>query len=166
MKKLALTAAMFAAVSLGAAHAQTPQPAPSTPPGATTTQPGTGAQAPTGAQPGAAMGQTNRQGRSVMNNDGYQPMAAADRTADNLEGADVYTRENEEIGDVSDLVLDANGQVTHLVVDVGGFLGMGTHSVALPLDEVDIRWNQDKDDARVFVSLSEDQLRALPEHKN
>lgn len=92
-------------------------------------------------------------------------MAAADRTADNLEGADVFTRANDEVGDVSDIILDNNGQVTHLVVDVGGFLGMGTHSVALPLNEVDIRWNQDKDDARVFISLSEDQLRAMPEHK-
>lgn len=149
MKKLAITAAVLATFSLGA-HAQTAQPAP------------------VNDRPAAAVGQQAPQAqrdRLPLNSPGYASIPAAERTAANLEDADVYTADGDEIGDVSDLLVDNNGQVTHVVVNVGGFLGMGTHTVALPLDQVDVQWNQDRDDARVYVSMTKDQLKALPEHK-
>lgn len=148
MKKLAITAAVLATFSLGA-HAQTAQPAANDRPAAAAAQ-----QAP----------QAERQ-LHPLNSPGYSSIPAADRTADNLEDADVYARDGEEIGDVTDLLVDNNGQVTHVVVNVGGFLGMGTHTVALPLDQVEVQWNQDRDDARVYVSMTKEELKALPEHK-
>jgi sporulation protein YlmC with PRC-barrel domain len=47
-------------------------------------------------------------------------------------GLDVYGSENEKIGDISEILVDANGNAKAVVVGVGGFLGIGTKNVALP----------------------------------
>ncbi len=47
-------------------------------------------------------------------------------------GVDVYGSENEKIGDVSEVILDDKGMAKAVVIGVGGFLGMGQKSIALP----------------------------------
>lgn len=53
--------------------------------------------------------------------------------ASELIGKDVYGANNEDIGEVGDVLINRNGQVAGLVVDVGGFLGLGETHVAVPL---------------------------------
>ncbi len=124
---------------------------------------------------GAMMGQDGQRdatGMAERENDqqargqapeGYETMAQDQRTADALNGADVYDGENQQIGTVQDLVLDGN-EVSHLVLDIGGFLGLGEHRVALPVQEVDILWSDQDNDVRVQVPMTQDQLEQLPEH--
>ena len=95
--------------------------------------------------------------------EGYEMMARDQRTADALIGADVYDGENQQIGTVQDLVLDGT-EVSHLVLDIGGFLGLGEHRVALPVQDVDIFWSDQDADVRVQVPMTQDQLEQLPEH--
>ena len=95
--------------------------------------------------------------------EGYEMMARDQQTADALIGADVYDGENQQIGTVQDLVLDGH-DVSHLVLDIGGFLGLGEHRVALPVQEVDIFWSDQDTDVRVQVPMTKDQLEQLPEH--
>lgn len=98
---------------------------------------------------------------------GYTELQINDeRTADALTGANVYDAANDNIGNVTDLVLGGDNAVTHLLVDVGGFLGMGSHTVALPVDSVNILWHDQNDDVRVHVQMTRDQLETLPEHQN
>src|SRR5262245_34738469 len=40
-------------------------------------------------------------------------------------GSTVYDRQNRDIGNVKDIILDKDGKVAGVVVDVGSFLGMG-----------------------------------------
>jgi sporulation protein YlmC with PRC-barrel domain len=54
----------------------------------------------------------------------------------NLEGLEVYNSNNENIGDISELILDRSGKVQAVVVGVGGFLGVGAREVAFPFDQI------------------------------
>ncbi len=96
--------------------------------------------------------------------EGYELMAQDQRTADMLIGADVYDGENQQIGTVQDLVLDEN-EVSHLVIDIGGFLGLGEHRVALQHQEVDIFWSDQDGNVRVQVPMTQQELEQMPEHE-
>jgi uncharacterized protein YrrD len=114
--------------------------------------------------------QTTQQDQQAMQQprtqapEGYQMMEQEQRTADALMDADVYDGQNEQIGNVEDLVLAEDGQVTHVVLNVGGFLGIGDHRVALPIEEVDIFWSQQDDQVRIQVPMTQEQLEQMPEY--
>ncbi|WFE74321.1 PRC-barrel domain-containing protein [Roseinatronobacter sp. S2] len=97
--------------------------------------------------------------------DGYSEMTEQDRTAENLLGADVYGGEGDNIGTVDDVVMADDGTMTHLVMDVGGFLGLASHTIALEVDDVEIMWNDEDGDVRVDVSMTQEQLESLPEYE-
>ncbi len=78
-----------------------------------------------------------------------QEWTEADRTAitaDKLMGARVQGAGNEDIGEIGDVVMAADGKaIDAYVVDVGGFLGMGEKPVALDPTELAIYQNADGD---------------------
>lgn len=101
-----------------------------------------------------------------MIKDGYTAMTAGDISTENLEGADVYGPADTEIGEVDGIVLNADGiKVDHIVLDIGGFLGMGVHQVALTPDEVQIMRKGTSDDIRVYVDATKAELEAQPAYK-
>jgi sporulation protein YlmC with PRC-barrel domain len=51
-------------------------------------------------------------------------------------GLSVYNDNNEKLGSINDLLMDKGGNIKAVVLGVGGFLGMGEHLVAVPLDKV------------------------------
>ncbi len=51
-------------------------------------------------------------------------------------GLNIYNEANEKIGDVRELIFNREGQAAGAVVGVGGFLGIGEHSVAVPFDQI------------------------------
>src|SRR4051812_42048099 len=53
--------------------------------------------------------------------------------ASKLIGADVYNESSDKIGKIEDLILSPDGTLSVAVVDVGGFLGVGKHRVAIPV---------------------------------
>lgn len=116
----------------------------------TTTGPVTGMDTTTTAPPADAMDDT----------------MAGRPTADELLGATVYEPGGEAIGSVSDLVLNSASEVDAVLIDVGGFLGMGAHTVALPVDRLDVvRETDGSGTLRVQVQMTREQLEALPEHQ-
>ena len=71
------------------------------------------------------------------------PAAASDMTslkgnwrASKLVGLNVYNESNESLGSINDLLTDKSGDIKAVVIGVGGFLGVGEHLVAVPLDKV------------------------------
>lgn len=56
--------------------------------------------------------------------------------ASDLIGRDVYGADNQDIGEVNDVLLNRSGQVEALVIGVGGFLGIGESNIAVPLQAV------------------------------
>ena len=53
-----------------------------------------------------------------------------------MDGIKVYNDANENIGSISDLLMDKSGAVKIAVIGVGGFLGMGEHLVAVPYEKL------------------------------
>ncbi|HWX59575.1 PRC-barrel domain-containing protein [Bradyrhizobium sp.] len=51
-------------------------------------------------------------------------------------GLSVYNSKDENIGSISDLLMDKSGNIKAAVIGVGGFLGMGEHLVAIPFDKI------------------------------
>ena len=61
--------------------------------------------------------------------------------ASKLVGLNVYSHNNERIGDVNEVLVDRNGNVDAVVIGVGGFLGIGEKDVAVPFRAVEWRMN-------------------------
>ena len=72
---------------------------------------------------------------------GMQPMAApqpGQMLGSDLRGTRVYGANNENIGNISDLLLDREGRLAAVIVGVGGFLGIGQKDVAVPFQALEI----------------------------
>ncbi len=92
----------------------------------------------------------------------YAAVDLATLTTDALVGASVYGPGNASIGEVSEVRMSGDQTIETLLVDVGGFLGIGEKTVALPIGDVAVTRKADSDDLRVQVSMTEDQLKAMP----
>lgn len=54
-------------------------------------------------------------------------------------GKAVYNDANEKIGSIMDLVISPDTTVSAAIIATGGFLGVATHDVAVPIGSLDIR---------------------------
>ena len=97
--------------------------------------------------------------------DDYAMLGAEERTVDRLMNADVFDSAGNKVGSVKNVVIGGDDDVLSLLVDVGGFLGMGAHTVNLPIDDARIGWSQSNDSVRVQVDMTRAQLEAMPAHQ-
>ena len=86
---------------------------------------------------------------------------ATELTEGNLIHATLYGPNDEKIGTVSRV--HRLGEETEVIVDVGGFLGVGARSVALPVRQLEFM-REDDGHVRAATSLTKDEVKALPEH--
>lgn len=96
---------------------------------------------------------------------GYDRAEASQLTTSDIESATVYGREDESIGKITSLKVGTNNQITHAVIDVGGFLGMGAHSVLLPFDQLTVLRETKGSDVRVHLDTSKSKLKSMPHHR-
>lgn len=75
-------------------------------------------------------------------------------------GKSVRNAEGEEIGEVSDLIIDQEAGVVHPILEVGGFLGMGSVQVLVPLDELDLG-----QDSSLTLDATRENLKDRPSFK-
>lgn len=88
--------------------------------------------------------------------------------ADDLIGNSVMKQrddDDQEIGPISDLVIDEFGQVVALVVGAGsgGFMGMGVKEVAIPWESIELARNEGEDRYTVYTDVDIDTLKEAPE---
>ena len=88
-----------------------------------------------------------------------QKLAAGYR-ASKVIGSSVVNEENEVIGKIDDLLISLDGKEPYAVLSIGGFLGMGTHLVAVPYETL-----KSTDDKIVLPGSTKNSLRMLPEFK-
>jgi len=96
--------------------------------------------------------------------DGYSTAEIHDLSTHDVENATVYGREDESIGSISSLKVGGDGKITDAVINVGGFLGMGAHSVLLPFDQLTVLRKTNGADVRVHLDTTKDKLKAMPHH--
>jgi sporulation protein YlmC with PRC-barrel domain len=86
---------------------------------------------------------------------------AAGYRASKINGAAVFNRNKDRIGTVDDLIVAPNDRKSaYAILSVGGFLGMGTHLVAVPFDRLQISSKQ-----VTLPDATKDSLLALPEFR-
>ncbi|MCY0095267.1 PRC-barrel domain-containing protein [Hoeflea ulvae] len=90
-------------------------------------------------------------------------VTVGDISADDLIGRTVYGANDENIGEIGDVLLSADNQIDGFVLDVGGFLGMGEKEVAVSPENLDIRADADGN-LTVFTPFTQEQLEGQPEY--
>ena len=76
-------------------------------------------------------------------------------------GQAVINQAGQNIGDINDLLFDKTGRISTAVIGVGGFLGMGEKSVAIPFGS--LSFTADGTGKRVVtIPYSKEQLQAAP----
>ena len=83
----------------------------------------------------------------------------------NVVGLDVYNGQNNDIGKIHDVVLGPDSSVKGYIISVGGFLGMGTHYVAVDPGAVAITYDAGQRTWRAAMNATKDELKAAPEFK-
>jgi putative membrane protein len=99
-----------------------------------------------GAQP--KDGQKGQAGQGERGGRQWTPLAAPGPNqilASELRGKRVYGADNENVGDINDVLLERNGRVVAVIVGVGGFLGIGEKDVAIPFEALEIVPEQQRD---------------------
>jgi sporulation protein YlmC with PRC-barrel domain len=104
---------------------------------------------------GAGAAATNGGEKFITEESGQQMLSS------NIVGMSVTNSNNDDIGKIDNLLLNKNGNLTGVVVSVGGFLGIGSKHIALPMSEVQINPGQ----KQAMVSLSKDDLKNAPDFK-
>ena len=99
---------------------------------------------------------------SAMAADGYAAIDTGSITSEQLMGARVYGMNDEDLGEISDLVLDDKGTPAQVIVDVGGFLGLGEKPVAIDMSKLQILKAAEGGALRAYVQMTKDQLETLP----
>ena len=79
-------------------------------------------------------------------------------------GAKVQNAAGETVGDIYDLMFSPQGQINTVVIGVGGFLGMGERTVAIPYNTLSFKAGA-KGERIIVVPLSKDNLVKAPDFK-
>jgi PRC-barrel domain len=80
--------------------------------------------------------------------------------ASKVTGSPVFNRNKDRFGTIDDLIVVPNDRDAYAILSVGGFLGMGTHLVAVPFSEIRIVQKEMQ-----LPDATKDSLEALPEFK-
>jgi sporulation protein YlmC with PRC-barrel domain len=90
-----------------------------------------------------------------------RPIDISNMKADDFKGVAVVGTSGNQIGTISDFVLDKSSKIDAVVVDVGGFLGLGTKPVAVAFNLDD--YSTDKNGANyLFLKATKAELEAQP----
>ena len=87
----------------------------------------------------------------------------AEVTASKLVGKTLYNKQNENVGEIEDLVIDQGKTVTGVVVSVGGFLGMGERYVMVDPSSIFLHRADGK--LKAMVDADKDAVKNAPEFK-
>ena len=108
---------------------------------------GTLAQAASPTQPGTARPATVD---AALLNDGIRTSKVV--------GSSVYNDARDDIGKVDDVIIPRGGGAPVAIISVGGFLGMGSHYVAVPLSDLHLAQN----DRWTLARATKEYLKTLP----
>jgi sporulation protein YlmC with PRC-barrel domain len=70
----------------------------------------------------------------------------------------VYNDKKEKIGEINDIVVSPKKTASWAILGVGGFLGVGEHNVAIPMDQLTA-----SGDTFILKGATKEALKAMPE---
>ncbi|MBO9099159.1 MULTISPECIES: PRC-barrel domain-containing protein [Rhizobium] len=90
----------------------------------------------------------------------YVNIQDTDIVTSKLIGVDIYNKQNDKIGEVSDIVIGGGKSVIGIVASVGGFLGLGESYVVL--DPSSVALADDNGTWKAYVDTSKEDLTKAP----
>jgi microcompartment protein CcmK/EutM len=72
-------------------------------------------------------------------------------------GQDVYNDKSEKVGVVNDIIIAPDKAVSYAIMGTGGFLGMGKHDVAIPVNQFKMEEGQ-----ITLPGATKDAVKAMP----
>ena len=72
-------------------------------------------------------------------------------------GKAVYNDQNVRVGRIDDIIVTPERAVSYVIVGAGGFVGLGRHDVAIPVNQL-----QEKDGKYVLPGATKEAIKALP----
>ncbi len=156
MKKFLMTTAIAACMALPAvAQSTDPATGTDTTGGTTMTEPNATSNSPMFTAGSLDMSADTLVGKNVyIQREGIAPDASINMTAGIEDAPDTW----DNVGEVGDVMIDAQGSVSSIVVDAGGFLGLGERNVSVAL--TDLQFVPDtNDDGAYFVVYTGDRTR-------
>lgn len=97
----------------------------------------------------------------VFTRDGYHPAEDQYLTASGLKGLEVHGRDDTRIGAIRSLMVGQDDTISDAIVDIGGFLGIGMHSVLVPFGDLTVLRKSIGTTLRVSMDATEDQIKAM-----
>lgn len=97
--------------------------------------------------------------------DGYNRVEVIDVSTELLMGKTVYDVNDNNVGEVTDMIINDAGEITNVIIDFGGFLGIGSSQASLSFDELTILSTEGYDDVRIYVDATRDQIEDLPQYQ-
>ena len=85
--------------------------------------------------------------------------------ASSLIGASVLAPDNEDVGNVNDVIVGLDGTITGLVIGVGGFLGIGEKDVALEMSAFTTKVSPDGGSVQLYLNATREDLDNAPSFK-
>ena len=141
-------ATLISALASGAsAWAQTPTP--TNPPPASQSAPPT---APNAAMPSPTV--------PMPTNSPATPSPAAQWLASNVYNQGVYDKNEQKIGDLTDMIIEKDGRIKSAIIGVGGFLGVGQKDVEIPFGDLKMMTRNGKN--WLALDRTKDQLQSAP----
>lgn len=104
---------------------------------------------------GVAMAQQTQPAPPKQNQQQGMPNLPAG--ADRIVGKAVIGKNGEQIGDISDVLVDKTGKVAGLVMNRGGTMGVGGSNVVVPWNKVQIQGDQ------LSAQMTEQEVMQLPQ---
>lgn len=156
LKMLALSAATAALMATGALAQTTTDPAapaaPATPPAATAPAPADGAATSTTTT-------TSTTTEAIQ----FTTSAETDHMlVSNLTGTNVRNAAGENLGSISDLIVDASGKPAVAIIGVGGFLGIGQKDVGVPFEAIEFTMSNESKERVARLDVTKEALEAAP----
>jgi hypothetical protein len=118
-----------------------------------------------GTDRGTAPGTAPGPGYRTTPAEGYTRVEPRGVTVEELKGANVYDANHENVASIDEVLVSPDGNIERVLLDVGGWLGMGARTVAVDMDKLEVHRGRDGD-VRVYVNMTEEELRQLPEYGN
>ena len=111
-----------------------------------------------------AEGETDGQNMEGFEREGFSQVMVTDLSSDDLTGLPVYDPSDNRVGEISEVLISADGVVTDAVIDVGGFLGIGEKPVAISFEGISLQQQTEGEELRAYVNTTEEQLESFPEY--
>ncbi len=81
-------------------------------------------------------------------------------TASDFTGKRIYSKAGDDIGEVNDVLLSADGKISAVILGVGGFLGIGEKDVLVSMSSIDMQRSGDV--VKLVVDATKEMLTSAP----